>query len=112
MALQKSIALPNGATGSYIRIGAYTWDRQTNEASAHLMLHTDAAFAESAPNSPLCLIAKLRLNGSKFLQYLGNDALSVEGVTVLGQLYSAAKVEPLLAGAGLTTIALDDAQDV
>ena len=112
MALQKTITLPNGASGSYIRVGAYTWDRQTNEASAHFMLHTDAAFAESAPGSPLCLIAKLRLQGDKFIQYLGNDALAVDGVTVLGQFYAAAKIEPLLAGAGFTSISLADAQDV
>lgn len=114
MALQKSITLPTGATGNYIRIGAYTWDRMTREASAHLVLHTSAAQAAARPDAPLCIIAKVRLAGAKFDAYLGNSILSDAGVNVLRKLYEAAKSEPLQPGGGLTRgeLSLSDAADV
>lgn len=107
MALQKTITLPNGASGNYIRIGAYTWDRMTREASAHLMLHTSATHAAEHPEASLCLLAKLRLHGSKFDEYLANAVLAGEGVTVIGQLYAAAMSEPLIPGGGFTRAGLD-----
>ena len=110
MALQKTITLPNGASGNYIRLGAYTWDRVSRECSAHLLLFTTAAQASSYPSAPLCLIAKLRLTGAKFDEYLGNSAL--EEATAAAQIYAAAKAETLLAGAGLTSVVLADATNV
>lgn len=114
MALQKSITLPNGATGNYIRLGPYFVDPLVKEASAQLMLHTNAAYAASAPEMPLCMIAKLRLQGAKFDEYLANSVLNVDGVTLAGKLYEAAKAEPIIAGGGLTQAQLDlsDAADV
>lgn len=116
MALQKTIALPNGAAGNYIRVGAYTWDRVTREASAHLLLYASAAYADSAPKSPLCLIAKVRLFGDKFDEYLSTaalDALVDAGPDpVRDQLYAAAKAEPLIPGGELTALSLADAVDV
>jgi len=107
MALQKQFTLPNGVTGNYIRVGTYIVDRITREASICFMLHTSAAYASA---EPICMIAKLRLNGTKFDQYLGADVL--EEATTLAQFYTAAKAETLLAGAGLTVVNLNDAIDV
>lgn len=114
MALQKSITLPNGVTGNYIRIGAHLWDRSTKEASCRLFLFTSAAYAASRPDQPLCLLAVIRLRGAKFDHYLSNTALAGQGVTVLGQCYAAAKAEPLLPGGGLSRaeLSLADAVDV
>lgn len=108
MALTKSITLPNGAAGNYIRLSACTWDRTTREASAHLHLFLSSAQAAAAPSNPLCLLAKLRLTGAKFDTYLSHAAL--EGTTVAAQIYTAALVEPLNPGAGLTSLDLSDAE--
>ena len=112
MALQKTIALPSGVSGNYIRLSAYRWDRATREASAMFHLYKDAAQAANAPASPLCLIAKVRLFGAKFDEYLGNAVLGQPGVTVAGQLYEAAKNEPINAGGDLTILDLSEAADV
>lgn len=112
MALQKSITLPNGAAGNYVRVGPYTWDPIAKESSAHLLLFVSAAQRTANPTASLCLIAKLRLIGAKFDQYLANSVLDGETVTVLGQLYAAAKLEPLVAGGGLTDVDLSDATNV
>lgn len=106
MALQKTFTLPNNQNGSYIRIGAYRWDRVAKEASAELLLYTDATFAAKAAAQPICLIARLRLVDAKFDQYLANSVLDGQSVTVVGQLYLAAKNEPLKSGAGLPNAAL------
>ena len=116
MALQKIIALPNSASGNYIKVGAFTWDVLTRESSCHLMLFASAAAAASAPAAPLAMIGKLRLNGAKFDQYLSTAALaalpSPGPDPIRDQLYAAAKAEPLVPGAGLTAIDLSDATDV
>jgi hypothetical protein len=114
MALKKKITLPSGASGDYISVGAYTWDQITREASAHLMLHASAAQAAARPDAPLCLIAKVRLSGDKFDEYLGKKVLVSKGVTALGQIYEAAKAEELIPGGGLTRdeLSLRDAADV
>lgn len=115
MALTKSLTLPNGQTGNYIQVGAYSWDRLTREVSAHFMLFTSAAFAASAPDAPICLLAKLRLTGDKFDEYLGAAALAAldAGIKdpVRYQLYEAVKVEPIVAGGGFRqdTLSLADA---
>lgn len=107
MAFRKSISLPNGARGEYIRLGAFTWDRLARQASAHLMLYADASHASCPSAAPLCLIAKLRLAGAKFDAYLSNTVLDAGAATIVGQLYAAAKVEPLIAGGGLPCPALN-----
>lgn len=112
MALRKNIRLPNGAGGDYIRLTFYRWDRAAREASAHFMLYASVAQANAAPNAPLCLIAKLRLAGLKFDEYLANAVLT-DNRSVVAQLYRAAKTEPLVVGGGLTQteLSLSDAAD-
>ncbi|HEY1791574.1 MAG TPA: hypothetical protein VGG34_01535 [Opitutaceae bacterium] len=96
MALQKTIDLPNGTSGNYIKIVAYRWDTLTETASALFALYLSQAQRTAAPKSTLMpVVAKLRLHGAKFNQYLANSVLDPPNVTVLGQLYAAAKVEPL-----------------
>lgn len=114
MALQKTITLRNGQSGNYIKLGPYFLDPLVKEASAQFMLHTDATHAASAPDFPICMIAKLRLQGAKFDEYLASAVLNAGGVTTAAKLYTAAKAEPLIAGGGLTQAELDltDAADV
>jgi len=110
MALQKTIALPSGISGNYIRLTSYRYDRSTLEASAIFALYLDAAHAQAGADYLVPVIAKLRLSGAKFTQYLGAAALADH--QVIAQLYVAAKAETLLAGGGLTSIDLSDALDV
>ena len=110
MALQKTIALPSGVSGNYIRLTSYRYDRSTLEASAIFALYLDAAHAQDGADYLVPVIAKLRLSGAKFTEYLGAAALADHQVAA--QLYVAAKVEPLLAGGGLSLIDLSDALDV
>lgn len=118
MALQKVIALPNGSSGNYIRFGAYSWDDLAKEASAHLLLYVSEAQRIAAPRAPLCLLAKLRLSGDKFDEYLSTAVLEGLGDPgpdpVRDQLYQAAQAEPLVPGGGLTAAQIDlsDAVDV
>ena len=112
MALQKTFTLPNGASGNYVRVGTFALDRLTREASIQFMLHGSAALAESAPDQPLCMIAKLRLGAGKFDEYLADDVLAGVDGNVMAQFYAAAKVEQLIAGGGLTAVDLSDAEDV
>lgn len=112
MAFSKNITLPNGTSGNYIRVGSYRWERLTNDASAQFLLYVSQAQAEAAPSSPLCLIAVLRLNGAKFGDYLSSASLEASGKTILGAIYSASKIEPLIAGGELTAISFTDAADV
>lgn len=116
MALEKTFNLPNGATGNYVRIGMHTWDGLAKEASAHLVLHTSAAQRAANPSAHLGLVAKLRLTGQKFDDYLSTTALraleSAGPDPIRDQLYAAAKTESLVAGSGLTSVDLSDADDV
>lgn len=110
MALQKTIALPSGVSGNYIRLTCYRWDRQAREASAIFALYLDAAHATSGADYLVPVIAKLRLSGDKFTEYLGASVLAEYEISA--QLYLAAKTETLLAGGGLTSIDLGGALDV
>ena len=114
MALIKSFTLLNGAAGNYVRVGYYHCDHVAREASAHLMLYVSAAQRLAAPDAPLCLIAKLRLQGATFDTYLGTAALAALADPgpdpVRDQLYAAAQAEELLAGGGLTAVSLADAE--
>jgi len=110
MALQKTIDLPSGVSGNYIRLTSYRWDRSTLEASAIFALYLDAAHAASGADYLVPVIAKLRLSGDKFAEYLSSAALADNEIAA--QIYAAAKSETLLAGGGLTSIILGDALDV
>ena len=110
MALKKTIALPSGISGDYIRLTAFRWDRSTTEATANFALYLDAAHAQDGSDYLVPVIAKLRLSGAKFTQYLSAAALADHQVAE--QLYAAAKLETLLAGGGLTSVTLADALDV
>jgi hypothetical protein len=100
MALQQTINLPSGTTGDYVRLTAYRWDRNTRELSAHFQLWLDQTHA-AADAASLGLIAMLRLSGDSFDRYLAPSVLAQSGITVAGQLYRAAKTEPIIPGAGL-----------
>lgn len=112
MAFRKLTTLPNSASGTYIRLSAYRWDRVTREASAHFHLYASPTAAQATPGSPLCLIAVLRLSGAKFDEYMSPGALDAPGGSALKQLYAAARSEPLIAGGELTQVDFADAADV
>lgn len=116
MALQKSITLPNSAAGNYIRLTFYRHDAIARELSAHFMLYASAAARIAAPTEPLTMVAKLRLSGAKFDQYLSTAALTalsnVGPDRVAAAVYVAAKAETLIAGGGLTVLDLSAATDV
>lgn len=108
MALQKTITLPSGVSGNYVRLITYRWDRATREAVALFGLYVNAAAAETGKDTLTPFIAKLRLTGEKFDQYLGNaDARAGNAV---GLLYAAAKAEPVISDAGADVFS--NAQDV
>ncbi len=108
MALSKSITLPSGVTGSYIRISAFRWDRNAKEASVLFDLFLDAATAAKAGSTPVApTVAKLRLVGttaaasgnlSQFDTYIGAAAVDV------AQLYTAAKQEAAISDFGPTIL--------
>lgn len=106
MALQKHIALPNGTSGNYIRLTFYRWDATRREASAEFMLFASKERAKTQPHAPVCALIKLRLSEAKFDQYLSTEALQALEIRgpdpIRDQLYAAVKVEPLIAGGGLT----------
>ena len=108
MAFQKTLTLPSGVSGNYSRISSFTWDRSVREASAIFALYVDSAAASSGKAALVPVIAKLRVSGDKFTPYLGNSILA--GDDILGQLYLAAKVEPVSCDFGDDVFV--DAQDV
>lgn len=108
MAFQKSFTLQSGVTGNYTRLITYRWDRSVREAVALFALFLDANSAQSGKQSLTPFIAKLRLDGAKFDQYLSNSVL--ETSDVISQLYLAAKAEPVISDFGSDAFA--DAQDV
>jgi hypothetical protein len=90
MALEKTINLPSGVSGNYHRMVAFTWERGTRQASAHFALYKDAATAIAGePLRPI--VAKLRLSGEKFDEYLSAAALAAADGDVVAQLYLAAR---------------------
>lgn len=108
MALSKTINLPSGVSGNYIRLTSYRWDRTTREASAMFSLYLDASKGADLGAQPLVpIVSKLRLVGDKFDHYLGPAALELSDV--LAQLYLAAKVEPGISDYGADVLA--DAAD-
>jgi hypothetical protein len=93
MAFQKSLTLPSGATGDYIRVITYRWDRSAREAVALFALYVSQGAAQEGKQALTPYVAKLRLTGAKFDQYLGNALLADRDA--IAQLYAAAKVEPV-----------------
>lgn len=108
MAFQKSFTLPSGVAGNYTRLVTCRWDRNAREAVALFALFVDSAAAHNGKQPLTPFIAKLRLEGAKFDQYLSNAAL--ESADVLAQLYIAAKSEPVISDFGSDCFA--DAQEV
>lgn len=108
MAFQKTFTLPSGVSGNYARISSFSWDRSVREAAATFALYIDAAAASSGKAALVPVIAKLRVSGDKFALYLGNAVLA--GDDILGQLYLAAKTEPVSCDFGDDVFA--NAQDV
>lgn len=102
MALSKKIKLPGrGVSGNYLRIVAYRWDRNTREASAHFALYRSKKHAKAKNAVPLVpLLAKLRLDGDKFDEYLSAPTLNESEKDTLSHLYSAAIVEPAISDFG------------
>lgn len=49
MALQKSITLPNGATGNYLKVTRFAVDKQTDKLTVELSLFADAAHSNGEP---------------------------------------------------------------
>lgn len=108
MAFQKTFTLPSGIAGNYTRLVTYRWDRSTREAVALFALFVDASAAQSGKTALTPFIAKLRLEGAKFDQYLSNAVL--ETSDVIAQLYVAAKAEPVISDFGSDAFA--DATEV
>lgn len=110
MALQKTTHLPAGVSGNYVRIVAHRWDRLAREASAVLALYVSAEAAASGATPLAAVFAKLRLTGAKFDEYLSPSAMAETPNDVLGQLYTAARAEPIVCDQGASYLA--DALDV
>lgn len=114
MALQKSITLPNGATGNYIRVGdTVEIHRRLKRAEAHVTLFLNEAQANANPDYGLGVIGLLNLQGDKFDLYLGKDALTrTYGGDISRALYAAAKTEVIRpTPLGLQVQPLKDAVD-
>lgn len=119
MALQKSLTLPNGSFGAYIRLGHYRRNRARREAVAHFDLFADKASADANPQLPVAMIACLRLKDARFDEFLSNAAIAAASNNVEAQLYRALKaaanghnpheIDP---GGGLSQLNLTDATDV
>lgn len=90
MAFQKSISLPTGVTADYFRISTFSWDRNSREAQAYFALYLNAQTAATG-QALVPIIAKLRLYGARFDQYLGTAALHSSDNDILAQLYLAAR---------------------
>jgi hypothetical protein len=118
MALQKTITLPNSTAGNYIMLDGRMEEKLNRQLSAHFLLYVTAAARASAPESPLGLVAKLRLDGDKYDEYLSEAAIAAVTAETddkrTYQIYRAAKLEPLQPGLGLRVDQLDlsDAADV
>jgi hypothetical protein len=105
MAFKKTLSLPSGVSGDYIRITAFRWDRGAREASALFALYRDAATA--AAGQPLVpVVAKLRLEGPKFDTWLANANFG----NALARIYQAARAEALVSDFGAAIF--DQAEDV
>ena len=99
MALSKQLTHPaTKASGEYIALVAYRWDRSVRECSALFGLFKDAAHAAETNAVPCAIAAKLRLRDEAFDRYF--DKKQADREKVIAQLYAAAKVEPLISDFG------------
>jgi hypothetical protein len=105
MAFKKTLTLQSGVSGEYIRVAAFRWDRAAREASVLFSLYRDASTA-AAGQALVPIVAKLRLDGPKFEQWLGNATLG----NALQRIYQAARSEPLVSDHGPELFG--DAEDV
>ena len=106
MALQKTIQLQSGVSVAYHKLTNYAIDYATRYAWFQF-----SAYIASDSLQPACeVIAKLRLEGSKFDQYLGKGVLATCGKDVNAQAYTASKAEPIISDFGSGVFM--DAQDV
>lgn len=120
MALQKTITLPSGAVGNYIRIGSFFWDRDGSALSVHFNLYADAAHAKSASGAKPAVLAesfaRMRLSastpsaGSTPTAPATQWALVEPGKIAESAIYAAAKTEPAICDLGADI--LHDAIDV
>jgi hypothetical protein len=95
MAFKRNLTLQSGVSGEYIRVAAFRWDRAAREASVLFSLFRDASTA--AAGQPLVpIVAKLRLEGAKFDEWLANANLG----NALQRIYQAARSEPLVSDYG------------
>ncbi len=106
MALQKTITLPSGATGSYIRAAGQRYDPILKEFSCFVLLYTSEAHRIANEHQPLATIGKLRVTGDDFTTYLAPSVYDLE------QVYVALKALPLTSGLGMPEDILHDAESV
>lgn len=90
MALTKTINLPSGITGNYHRVSSFRWDRNAKEASITFSLHLNSAAAELDRAPLLPLVAKFRITGDKFEEFLGNSVLTASQDDIITAIYKAA----------------------
>jgi hypothetical protein len=95
MALKKSLTLRSGQTVEYFRVTSFRWDRGTREASAIFAAYKDAEAAQGGADPTLGVIAKLRLTGAAFDQYL-----SPSTTDPVAQIYTAAVACPVVSDYG------------
>lgn len=98
MAFQKTLTR-RGVPGNYIKIRLAPADYSAKEISVHFALYYSAEAAVTDPAQPLDeTVAKLRLKGAKFDEYLSTAALAVREADdpFRAALYAAAKVEPVI----------------
>jgi hypothetical protein len=85
MALIKTIALPNGSTGNYMRIGTVQMDVVRKYASGNLHLHTSKAWRLSNPTALLLPeMGKIRLRDAMFDRFF--SAAVINGTVSTGDL--------------------------
>jgi hypothetical protein len=111
MALKQAITLPSGASGDYLRIDTFEFNRRARRAQAHVALFKDEARADEFPDYPLAVVSILDLAGDKYDEYLGGDALAAANWNIVGQLYAAIKAEPLRPINGIVLSEIAKAQD-
>ena len=87
MAIKKTFNLSTGATGDYVRLGAFTISYITRECRAEFVLYQSADNRAQKPSAIHGVIATLQLTGDVFDKYLSDAAL--RGTSTAAQLYRA-----------------------
>jgi hypothetical protein len=97
MAFQKTF-IKHGVPCNYVKIGYVAPNYVTREITVHFALYYSAEAAAADPKAPLVpILAKLRLKAAKFEQWLSAEAIAANSAEdpFRGQLYAAAKAEPI-----------------